>query len=227
MQLNANFDERVAVHAAKLPWKASPMPGVERRMLDRLGDEVARATTIVRYAPNSHFSAHVHTGGEEFFVLEGVFQDEHGDFPAGSYIRNPPESKHTPGSETGCTIFVKLWQFNMADRTHIRIDTNKMAFIPDASRTGVEVMPLFYDEREDVRLERWRPGELVKLDATDGMEVLVLAGTFTESGEQFEPESWLRLPKNGTAQVKAGEDGARVWIKRGHLAQSPKPPRSA
>ena len=227
MQLNANFDERVAVHAAKLPWKASPMPGVERRMLDRLGDEVARATTIVRYAPNSHFSAHVHTGGEEFFVLEGVFQDEHGDFPAGSYIRNPPESKHTPGSETGCTIFVKLWQFNMADRTHIRIDTNKMAFIPDASRTGVEAMPLFYDEREDVRLERWRPGELVKLDATDGMEVLVLAGTFTESGEQFEPESWLRLPKNGTAQVKAGEDGARVWIKRGHLAQSPKPPRSA
>lgn len=227
MQLNANFDERVAVHAAKLPWKASPMPGVERRMLDRLGDEVARATTIVRYAPNSHFSAHVHTGGEEFFVLEGVFQDEHGDFPAGSYIRNPPESKHTPGSETGCTIFVKLWQFDLADRTHIRIDTNKMAFISDASRTGVEVMPLFYDEREDVRLERWRPGELVKLDATNGMEVLVLAGTFTESGEHFEPESWLRLPKYGTAQVKAGEDGARVWIKRGHLAQSPKPPRSA
>jgi hypothetical protein len=90
MDVNANFNERVSVHAAKLPWKATPMPGVERRMLDRLGDEVARATTIVRYAPKSHFSPHVHTGGEEFFVLEGVFQDEHGDFPAGSYIRNPP-----------------------------------------------------------------------------------------------------------------------------------------
>jgi anti-sigma factor ChrR (cupin superfamily) len=84
--------------SASIPWKASPMPGVERRMLDRLGDEVARATTIVRYAPDIHFSSHVHTDGEEFFVLDGVFQDEHGDFPAGSYIRNPPESRHTPGS---------------------------------------------------------------------------------------------------------------------------------
>src|SRR5215470_3041079 len=102
MQINSNFEERVAVHAAAIPWKPSPMPGVERRMLDRLGDEVARATTIVRYAPNSHFSPHVHTGGEEFFVLEGVFQDEHGDFPAGSYIRNPPQSRHTPGSAPGC-----------------------------------------------------------------------------------------------------------------------------
>src|SRR5215472_15916149 len=101
---------------------------------------IAWATTIVRYAPKSSFSPHVHTGGEEFFVLEGVFRDEHGDFPAGSYIRNPPKSKHTPGSATGCTIFVKLWQFDLADRTYVRIDTNKMAFIPDRERAGVEVM---------------------------------------------------------------------------------------
>ena len=124
-------------------------------MLDRIGDEVARATSIVRYAPNSTFSAHVHTGGEEFLVLDGVFQDEHGDFPAGSYIRNPPQSKHTPGSAPGCMIFVKLWQFDLDDRTHVRIDTNKMAYIADGTRTGVEIMPLFRDDREDVRLERW------------------------------------------------------------------------
>src|SRR5262245_11312148 len=102
MNLNADFTKRAVVHAARLDWKPSPMP---RRMLDRIGDEVARATTIVRYAPGSHFSSHVHDGGEEFLVLEGVFQDEHGDFPAGSYIRNPPKSEHTPGSELGCTIF--------------------------------------------------------------------------------------------------------------------------
>jgi hypothetical protein len=164
MDLNANFDERVSVHAASIPWKASPMPGVERRMLDRLGDEVARATTIVRYAPDSHFSSHVHTGGEEFFVLDGVFQDEHGDFPAGSYIRNPPESRHAPRSAPGCTIFVKLWQFDLADRTHVRIDTNTMAFAPDPGRPGVEVMPLFHDANEDVRLERWAPGSTIVLD---------------------------------------------------------------
>ena len=95
MELNADFSRRVAVHAARLPWVPSPMVGVERRMLDRIGDEVARATSIVRYAPGSHFSPHAHGGGEEFFVLEGVFQDEHGEFPAGSYVRNrPPRVTH-------------------------------------------------------------------------------------------------------------------------------------
>src|SRR5689334_19491242 len=107
MRLNADFAKRVAVHAA--PWTPSPMPGVARRMLDRLGDEVARATSIVRYAPGSSFSPHVHGGGEEFLVLDGVFSDEHGDCPAGTYVRNPPTSAHTPGTAAGCTIFVKLW----------------------------------------------------------------------------------------------------------------------
>ena len=157
-------------------------------------------------------------------MLEGVFQDEHGDFPAGSYIRNPPDSKHTPGSEPGCTIFVKLWQFDMADRTHVRIDTNKMAFVPDATRAGVQIMPLFQDDREDVRLERWAAGSTLGLDASDGMEILVLEGAFSEGGEDFEAQSWLRLPKGGKAGATAGPNGVRVWIKRGHLADEPVPP---
>ena len=123
MQLNADFNRRAVVHAGALEWVASPMPGVHRRMLDRIGDEVARATSIVRYAPGSHFSPHVHDGGEEFLVLDGVFQDEHGDYPVGSYVRNPPTSRHTPGSAAGCTIFVKLWQFDLADRTEVRMAT--------------------------------------------------------------------------------------------------------
>ncbi len=221
MDLNANFDERVAVHAAKIPWKASPMAGVERRMLDRLGDEVARATTIVRYAPGSTFSAHVHTGGEEFLVLDGVFQDEHGDFPAGSYIRNPPESKHTPGSDKGCTIFVKLWQFDPEDRTHVRVDTNKMAYMPDAERADVNVMPLFNDGREDVRLEKWAANSTVSFEAVGGAELFVLDGSFTENGEMFEPQSWLRLPEGARTTFNTGPDGVRVWIKTGHLAALP------
>ena len=83
MELNADFTKRAVAHSATMPWVASPIAGVDRRMLDRIGDEVARATSIVRYAPQSRFSAHTHGGGEEFFVLDGVFQDEHGDFPAG------------------------------------------------------------------------------------------------------------------------------------------------
>ena len=225
VELNADFEVRAAVHSSSMPWVASPIPGVDRRMLDRLGDEVARATSIVRYAPESHFSSHVHTGGEEFFVLEGVFQDEHGDFPAGTYIRNPPQSSHTPGSEPGCTIFVKLWQFDPEDRTHVRIDTNKMKYLPDNDRPGAEVMPLFNDPREDVVLERWQPGSTIKLNADKGLELLVLDGGFEEAGEAFSTGSWLRLPAGSSSNATAGTEGAQVWIKRDHLGETPQPPQ--
>jgi hypothetical protein len=193
------------------------MKGVDRRMLDRVGDEVARATSLVRYAPGSHFSAHVHTGGEEFLVLDGVFQDEHGDFPAGSYIRNPPQSSHTPGSEPGCTILVKLWQFDLDDRTHVRIDTNKMEMLPAPDRPGVRIMPLFRDAREAVRLERWDAGTEIALQPEGGIELYVLDGSFEESGETFDRQSWLRLPVGAPLQAKAGPDGCRCWVKEGHL----------
>ncbi len=226
MKLNADFDERASVHAARIPWLPSPAPGVERRMLDRLGDEIARATTIVRFAPGSRFPAHVHGGGEEILVLEGVFQDDSGDFPAGSYIRNPPESRHTPASAPGCTLFVKLWQFDLADRTHVSIATDKMPFQSAPGRGGVEVMPLFRDAREDVRIERWPAGAAIPIDAAGGMEIFVLDGSFSEAGEIFEPMSWLRLPKTARTEVRTFEAGARVWIKQGHLAVTPRLPAS-
>ncbi len=176
MELNSDFSQRALVHSDQIEWQPSPMPGVHRRMLDRIGGEVARATTIVRYAAGSHFSEHTHTGGEEFVVLEGVFSDEHGDFPTGSYVRNPPTSAHTPHSDDGCTIFVKLWQFQPEDRTHVVIDMNKMEFIPDATRPGVGVMPLFSDNQETVRSERWDPGTGVSLALPEGGELLVDGG---------------------------------------------------
>ena len=218
MELNADFSKRAAVHAAHLDWVPSPMAGVDRRMLDRIGDEVARATSIVRYAPGSHFSPHTHGGGEEFLVLEGVFQDEHGDFPAGSYIRNPPTSSHTPASGPGCTIFVKLWQFDLSDRAEVRLDTANRSYQSALGRPGVEVMPLFQDEREAVRLERWQRGAEIELNLPGGIEVLVLEGGFSESGETFEPQSWLRLPCGASLHARAGAGGCRVWIKEGHLA---------
>jgi ChrR Cupin-like domain len=223
MELNGDFSQRVLVHAARLPWVASPIPGVERRMLDRIGDEVARATSIVRYAPRSHFSAHTHGGGEEFFVLEGVFQDEHGDYPAGWYVRNPPTSQHTPGSEPGCIIFVKLWQFAPDDRALVRIDTTKMPFAPAHDRAGAEVVELFRDSREHVRLERWAPNAEIVLDAHGGIEILGLDGDFTVDGERFIPESWLRLPPGSTLRADVGRAGCKVWIKGGHLSSQVTP----
>jgi anti-sigma factor ChrR (cupin superfamily) len=216
MELNADFSRRATVHAGRLAWVPSPIAGVDRRMLDRIGGEVARATSIVRYAPKSRFSPHTHGGGEEFLVLDGVFQDEHGDYPAGSYIRNPPTSHHRPGSELGCVLFVKLWQFDPADRTPVRIDGAGMAYAPPLNRPGVTVAPLFQDVSEDVRLERWEPGEIA-LSAPDGGEFLVLDGSFVESGERFEPQSWLRLPCGGALRAIAGPEGCMAWVKTGHL----------
>ncbi len=210
-----------------MEWVASPMAGVERRMLDRIGDEVARATTIVRYAPNSHFSSHVHTGGEEFLVLEGVFQDEHGDFAAGTYVRNPPTSKHTPGSKAGCVIFVKLWQFDPDDRTQIYTQTDTLSEEAAPDRPGVSVAPLYKDAGEDVRVESWAPDADVELDTPGGMELLVLEGSFSEGGEAFTYQSWLRLPAGGTLKARAGAEGCRVWVKSEHLKKPPAAPTIA
>ena len=219
MKINAEFEKRVVVHSEDLEWLDSPMAGVHRRPLDRVGDEVARASTIVRYAPGSEFSPHVHTGGEEFIVLDGVFQDEHGDFPAGSYIRNPPQSSHKPGSEPGCVIFVKLWQFDLEDRTHVRLRTDSMFAVPDRDKPGVSVIPLFQDSNEQVLLQEWEPNAEVSIDAAGGAEVLVLNGSFVEGEDELVKHSWLRVPVGQHISAVAGAEGAKVWIKRGHLNQ--------
>lgn len=219
MQLNADFTRKVRVADQDNPWRASPSAGVERKMLDRIGDEVARATTIVRFAPDSAFAPHTHDGGEEYIVLEGVFQDEAGDFPVGTYVRNPPTSRHTPSSTPGATIFVKLWQFDPADRTHVRIDMNALELNADAARPGVATGTLFEDTHEAVSTELWQAGVTHSFDAEGGAEILVLAGSVTEDGQTLGPRDWLRLPPGTSTTLASGPDGARIWVKTGHLQQ--------
>ncbi len=206
MRVNADFTQRVAVHFDQTEWVASPAAGVERKMLDRIGEEVARATTIVRFAPGSAFSSHTHDGGEEYLVLDGVFQDETGDFPVGSYVRNPPTSSHTPSASEGATILVKLHQFDPDDRTEVRRSIN-----------GGGDIDLFKDAHEDVQVQTWGAGEHIELDADKGFEVFVIEGGFAEAGEEFGTWDWLRLPPGSRFAAVAGEGGARVWIKSGHL----------
>lgn len=214
MEINADFSARVVVHSDQLPWQASPMKGVDRRMLDRIGAEVARATSIVRYAPGSRFSAHTHTGGEEFIVLDGVFQDEHGDFPEGTYVRNPPTTSHTPGSEPGCTIFVKLWQFDMQDRTQFR---KTMADALGAPVNGVATATLHEDAREIVTYSHVDAGATLTCQAPGGIEMLVIAGSIDAGTDRLGKNGWLRLPQGEVLTGVAGPQGARVWMKSGHL----------
>ncbi len=119
--LHMNFAERVVIETASQPWQPSPMPGVWRKPLARAQAEAGHATSIVRYEAGSRFSAHTHTRGEEILVLDGVFSDEGGDYPAGSYLRNPAGSQHSPFSVDGCTLLVKLHQFQAGDQDRVRI----------------------------------------------------------------------------------------------------------
>lgn len=218
MHLNDDLSVPAVVHAARLDWVASPTHGVDRRMLFRIGDEKARATSIVRYAVGSRFPHHGHPGGEEFFVLEGIFQDETGDFPAGSYVRNPPGTGHAPGARDGCTIFVKLWQFRKDDQERVvrRPGEGKQADpLPGVRASAV----LFDNGHEQVRLEEWELGAGLRLDNPDGLELLVLAGGFSDGQETFEAQSWLRLPAGAGLNVTVGQDGAKVWLKAGRLLQ--------
>jgi anti-sigma factor ChrR (cupin superfamily) len=224
MNINADFTRRAVVHVSQIPWVPSPVPGVDRRMLDRIGEEVARATSIVRYAPGSAFSAHTHAGGEEYLVLDGVFQDEHGDFPQGTYVRNPPTSAHTPGAIAGATILVKLRQFDPCDRIRVCIDTQSQVPRRVDGRKGVFEIPLFADIRERVRIEIWDANQLVEIEDHKGLEILVITGGFSEGGEDFAVNSWLRLPFGQVFSAVAGPKGARLWIKSDHLAQTPKAP---
>ena len=136
MRINADFSLRASVTPDAYRWVPSPQAGVERVMLDRVGAEIARATSIVRYAPQSSFPAHQHPGGEEILVLAGTFSDETQDYPAGWYLRNPPGSSHRPSSREGATIFVKLWQFDPADRTAVTINMHAQTPIAVPGRPG-------------------------------------------------------------------------------------------
>lgn len=219
MRLNADFAERVVVRPEDYRWVDSPMPGVDRMMLDRIGDEVARATSLVRYAPDSTFSQHVHTGGEEYFVLEGEFGDEHGRYPVGTYVRNPIGSAHTPFvGEKGCLIFVKLQQFEKEDERQCVIDTRTAEWSPGLV-DGLKVLPLHEYGTENVALVRWAPNTKFQPHRhRGGEEILVIEGEFRDEHGRYPAGSWIRNPDRSQHAPFTGDQGALIYVKVGHLS---------
>jgi len=216
MRINADFSQRAFVPGDAYEWVASPLPGVERVMLDRIGEEVAWATSIVRYAPGSRFSEHVHSGGEEFLVLDGIFSDADGNHPAGSYIRNPIGTRHAPWSEEGCTIFVKLQQFAPDDTKQFSVDTRSGDWQPGPD--GVTMLPLHAHGGESVRLARYAPGtQFPHHDHPGGEEIFVLEGTLSDEHGTYGPGSWHRSPP-GSDHAPWSEEGCLIYVKSGHLS---------
>lgn len=216
MQLRSDWSERVVVDSAAMDWADSPADGVQRKMLERDGEEVARATSIVRYAPGSRFPRHVHAMGEELFVLEGEFCDDSGRFGPGSYIRNPPGSAHAPWSDTGCVLFVKLRYFDPIDQSRVVAHTRDEPWLPGLV-PGLQVMPLHDFRTQHTALVRWVPGTYFNPHRHyGGEEILVVDGTFEDEHGRYPAGSWIRSPHLSQHQPFSRE-GCTILVKTGHL----------
>ncbi len=219
MLINADLGTRAVIDTRALPWVPSPLAGVERKMLERDGGEVARATSVVRYAAGSAFDAHEHGGGEEFFVLEGVFSDEHGDYPAGTYVRNPPNSRHRPFSREGCVLFVKLRQIAPDDGARVVVDTTKSAWEPYPGAQGLDMLMLHKHGRERVYLARWAAGASYPMHRhAGGEEVYVLSGELSDDVGTYPAGTWIRSPV-GSQHAPFSKEGAVIYVKSGHLVE--------
>lgn len=213
--INMDFSKKVVVRSAEVDWQPSPATGVERKPLEREDAERGRASSIVRYALGAKFATHQHPLGEEIFVLEGVFSDEAGDYPAGTYIRNPPGSQHAPFSNEGCTLFVKLHQFASADDTAVRVDTNVSPWLQ--GQGGLQVMPLHSFETEHCALVKWPAGEIFKPHRHfGGEEILVLSGEFMDEHDRYPAGTWIRSPHN-SVHTPFVEKETIIYVKTGHL----------
>ena len=215
--LNGDLTRRIAIDSEALQWSASPGGEVLRKRLHRVGPpESGQVTSLVRYNPGSRFPAHPHPEGEEILVLEGVFSDEHGDWPAGTYLLNPEGFHHAPFSKEGCLLFVKLRQFPGTDREHVALQTRDQDWRLSVRKT-VSWKKLYAQEpyTDFSRLERWEsPAEIGQLNFPQGAEMLVLEGSFSDAEGHHAKLSWLRIPPGGSV-TPTSEEPCELYIKEG------------
>ncbi|XQW84539.1 cupin domain-containing protein [Thalassotalea piscium] len=222
MQINSDFSQQASLLPSQYSWQTTPQAGVERVMLDRIGGEKARATSVVRYAPESTFPSHAHPGGEEIMVLSGTFSDQSGDYPQGFYLRNPPGSSHAPSSKNGATIFVKLWQMNAAETIPVRINTHDPTTWTTQNKR--QICPLYQDDNEVTKLVKLAPHQQLFDDLSfcgssinNALELFVLSGSVLHQGNEYSKGSWLRLPSCCEALITTQSAGANIYLKIGNF----------
>jgi anti-sigma factor ChrR (cupin superfamily) len=219
MHLNADYSQRVVLNHHDLDWVGSPHTGVERRMLERVGSEVAQATSVVRYQPGAKFESHTHEFGEEILVLEGVFSDENADYPAGTYLMNPPGSAHAPRSDSGCLLFVKLRHLG-ADQQQAEVVDTRAADWHQGMVAGLSVMPLMRQGLGST-LVRWAPQTYFNPHRhMGGEEIFVVEGVFEDEHGRYPSGSWIRSPHLSLHQPFS-QEGCTIFVKTGHLLSAP------
>ena len=216
--INADYSKSVVMRTTAMDWQESPSSNVWRKRLDHSGPmEQGRVTSIVRYDPSSKFPPHPHPDGEEILVLDGVFSDHNGDFPAGTFMLNPEGFEHAPYSETGCILFVKLRQYPGDDRQQIAINLLNSPW-QDAGN-GQSTLTL-YDERhypERIAMMRLDPESQLKIEhGSRGAELFILSGALKDSNGRYSTGDWLRWPTQED-RVFTAMDTVTVYLKTGHL----------
>ena len=214
---NSDLYTRVVLIESEENWRSSPSDGVKRLYLDRADlSEYTSATSIVKFDKNSKFSGHAHQNGEEFFVLEGIFSDEYGDYPKGTYVRNPHGSCHSPFSRDGCKIFVKLRQFQKDDSARI---VKSVIESWEFYNEEVSYLKLHEFRNEIVYLAKFKPHSEINLPfrAKGGEEILILSGTICDEVNNFAAITWIRDPKRCFVRAYAGDNEVCIFVKTGHL----------
>lgn len=215
ININMDFSQSLSINTEKEEWLESPNPQVLRKPLEREAAESGHTTSIVKYLPNSEFKPHNHPLGEEIFVIEGTFSDEHGDYPAGTYLRNPPGSSHAPFSKEGCIIFVKLNQFHPEDDQTIRIQTNEQPW--HQGHGNLQVMPLHNFHGRGTALVKWPKNEkFIPHSHLGGEEILVLSGKFIDEHGEYPKGTWIRNHHLSTHHPWVEEE-TLILVKTGHL----------
>lgn len=215
--LNQNYSQSVLIDTQQLEWESSPASHVWRKKLEREASESGKATSLVRYDEGAAFSTHTHPAGEEIFVIKGTFSDESGDYPAGSYLRNPAKSRHAPYSETGCELFVKLCYFSPGDTRSVRLNTN-IAGWQQGMTSAQKVLPLHQFDEEITQLVEldkgasWHP-----VIPENGFEALVLSGELSEQDVKIPAMSWLRRPAGDDPRFTVSKGPVKILLKTGHL----------
>jgi anti-sigma factor ChrR (cupin superfamily) len=215
--LNGDLAVRVALDTQNMEWTRSPGGHVSRKRVHRVGPaESGQVTSIVRYEPGAAFPGHDHPAGEEILVLDGVFSDEHGDWPAGTYLLNPEGFHHAPFSREGCTLFVKLRQYPGTDRLHVALQSKNQPWEPSLRKT-VDWKKLYAQQpySDHMRLEHWHsPAAMGQLNYPQGAELFILAGSFADGLGNYSTHSWLRIPAGGSI-TPSSDDHCELYIKEG------------
>ncbi|MBV1882790.1 MAG: cupin domain-containing protein [Pseudomonadales bacterium] len=216
MQINMDRSRRIVINTARAAWVRSPAKGVWRKPLEREAAESGQVTSIVRYDSGSEFVPHGHPAGEEIFVISGVFEDEYGVYPAGSYFRNPPGSSHTPRSSEGCVLWVKLNRFPADDAQSLNINTRSHAWSAGLVE-GLAVKPLHSFGAENTALVQWQPGsKFVNHVHHGGEEIFVLEGVFEDEYGSYPKGSWIRSPPH-SQHSPFSHEGCTILVKTGHM----------